>query len=191
MTTFVLVFRKVESEDKTKCDTFCSHSKAETIINESEIDDMFELIYTTIISNIQQFLGKDSGWIIDSVIDHNISTSKYNSLAGSIYIKLPKELDHPRKGLINVQNIDDNECFKWYLIRYVNPACHNPAIVTKADKDLAKKLDFKDIKFPVEVRDIHKIEKKNSIGISVFGCENKKKLMKNLCIKKMLRRKTC
>ena len=24
----------------------------------------------------------------------------------------PKELDHPKKGLINIQNIDDNECFK-------------------------------------------------------------------------------
>ena len=41
-----------------------------------------------------------------SVIDHTISISKYNPLAGSIYIKLPKELDHPRKVLINIQNID-------------------------------------------------------------------------------------
>ena len=47
--------------------------------------------------NIQKSLGKGSGWIIDSVIEHNISTSKYNPLAGSIYIKLLKELDHPRK----------------------------------------------------------------------------------------------
>ena len=133
MTTFVLVFRKVESEDKTKCDTFCSHSKAETIINESEIDDMFELIYTTIISNIQQFLGKDSGWIIDSVIDHNISTSKYNSLAGSIYIKLPKELDHPRKELISIKNIDDNKFFKWSIARYLNPPDRNTAKITKTD----------------------------------------------------------
>ena len=31
---------------------------------------------------------------------------------------------------------------------------------TKADRDFAKKLDFKDIKFPVKVRDIYKIEKK-------------------------------
>ena len=29
------------------------------------------------------------------------------------------------------------------------------------------------MKFPLKVRDIHKIEKKNSIGISVFGYENK------------------
>ena len=29
--------------------------------------------------------------------------------------------------------------------------------------------------FPVKIGDIHKIEKKNSIGISVFGYENKEK----------------
>ena len=73
---------------------------------------MFQLIYTTIISNVQTFLGKGSSWIIDSVIDHNVSISKYNPLTGSSYIKLPKKLDHPRKGLTNIQNIDYNEHFK-------------------------------------------------------------------------------
>ena len=48
----------------------------------------------------------------DSVIDDTISILKYNSLAGSSYIKLPKELDHPRKGLINIQNVYDNKGFK-------------------------------------------------------------------------------
>ena len=70
---------------------FYSNSKAEIIINESDIDDVFQLIYTTIISNIPKSLGKDSGWIVDSLIDHNISVSKYNPLAGSSYIRLPKE----------------------------------------------------------------------------------------------------
>ena len=101
--------------------------------------------------------------------------SNYNPLAGSSYIKLTKELDHPRKGLINIQNIDDNECFKQCLVRYLNPADRNPARITKADKDFAKKLDLKNIKFPFKVRDIHKIEKKNSIGISVFHYQNKEK----------------
>ena len=53
-----------------------------------------------------------AGLLIDSFINHTISISKYNSLAGSSYIKLPKELNHPREGLINIQNIDDNELFK-------------------------------------------------------------------------------
>ena len=77
--------------------------------------------------------------------------------------------------MINIQNIDDNQCFKWCIVRYVHPADHDPRRITKADKDFAKKLDFKDIKFPVKIRAIHKIEEKYSIGISVFGYENKEK----------------
>ena len=127
MTTLVLVFKKTENEDKTKYDNFYSSSKAEIIINEGDVDDVFQSFYTTVITNIQKYLGKRSAWIIDSVIDHSISISKYNPLAGSSYIKLPKELDHPRKGLINIQNIDDNECFIWSIVRYLNPANNHSA----------------------------------------------------------------
>ena len=61
MTTLVLEFKKIESEDKIKYDTFYSNSKAEVIINDSDIDDVFELLYTTIIPNIQKSVGKGSG----------------------------------------------------------------------------------------------------------------------------------
>ena len=77
--------------------------------------------------------------------------------------------------MINIQNIDDNKCFKWCLVRYLNSADHHPARITKADKDFTKTLDFKDINFSVKIRDIHKIENKNFISISVFGYENKEK----------------
>ena len=109
VTTLVLVFKKIETEDKSRFDSFYSSSKAEIVIDESDIDDVFQSIYTTIITNIQKSLGKGSGWIIDSVIDHTVSISKYNPLAGSSYIILPKELDHLRKGL---KNVDDNQCFR-------------------------------------------------------------------------------
>ena len=90
-------------------------------------------------------------------------------------MKLPKELNQPKKCLINIQNIDDNECIKWCLVRNLNPADHHPARITKVAKAFAKMLDFKDIKFPIKVRNIHKNEKQNSIGLSVFGYENKEK----------------
>ena len=153
MKKLVLVLKKIESEDKTKYDTFYSNSKAEIIIDESGIEDVFESIYTTIISNMQKSLGKGSGWIIDSAMEHNISISKYNLLAGNNNTKLLKELDHTRKWLINTQNIEDNECFKWNLDRYLNPADHNPRGITKTDKYFAKKLDCKGIKVLVKIRD--------------------------------------
>ena len=34
-------------------------------------------------------------------------------------MKLPKGLVHPKKDLINTQNIDYNECFKWKSVRYL------------------------------------------------------------------------
>ena len=49
LTTLVL---ELESDDKTKYGTFYLNSKAEMIINESEIDDVSESICTKIIINI-------------------------------------------------------------------------------------------------------------------------------------------
>ena len=65
MTTLVL---ELENDNETKCSTSYSNSKAEKVINESDIDDIFESIYTTIISDIQKFLEKGLDWIIDSII---------------------------------------------------------------------------------------------------------------------------
>ena len=122
VTALVLVFKKKERKDKTKFGYFYSSSKSEIIINENNFNGVFQSIYTTIITNKQKALAKDWGWVIDLVTDHTISISKYNPLTGSSYIKLSKYLNHPRKGLINTQNTDDNECFKWCFVIYLNPA---------------------------------------------------------------------
>ena len=48
--TLALEFKKVESDDKTKYNTFYLSSKVEKMINESDIDDVFESIYMITIS---------------------------------------------------------------------------------------------------------------------------------------------
>ena len=47
-----------------------------------------------------------------------------------------------KKGLINIQNIYDNKCFKWSLVRYLNATDSNQARIAKADKYFTKKIDF-------------------------------------------------
>ena len=89
-------------------------------------------------------------------------------MPGSSYIRLPKELGHSRKGLINIKNIDDNECFKWSLFRYLNPADHHPTRITKADKYFAKKFDFKDIKCPEKLETFTKFKKKRISSTLAF-----------------------
>ena len=122
--TLVLVFKKIESDYKAKYDTFCSNSKAEVIINKNGIN-----LYYSYIKNIQTILRNRLGWIIDSVIEHNINISKYSPLSGSSYIKLPKELDHPRKGLINIQKIDEMNALNGvYLHLQILTSCKSSPI---------------------------------------------------------------
>ena len=112
------------------------------------------------MSKIQKSLRKGSGWINDSVVDHTINISKYKPLSGSSYIRLPKELDHPENSLINIQNIDDNEGFNGFWSHTnLHPADHHLSRIRKDDKNFARELNFEDIKFPVKIRDVDKIEK--------------------------------
>ena len=78
---------------------------------------------------------------------------------------------------------------KW-LARYLHHAEHNPKRITKVDKLFGDELDFEDIEFKIKIRDIRKTERKNSIGIKVFGHENKEKYtikyQKNAVKKNML-----
>ena len=52
-----------------------------------------------------------SGWIIDKTEDINIDIANYDPLVGNSYITLLPELNNSMKGLINLEN-KDNECFK-------------------------------------------------------------------------------
>ena len=90
LTTLFLEFKKIERNDETKYSIFYSNSKAKSIINESDIDNVFESICATIIWNVQKSITKGSSWIIDSVKGPITNISKYNLLTGSSYIILPK-----------------------------------------------------------------------------------------------------
>ena len=95
--------------------------------------------------------------------------------------------------MINIQNTDDNECFKWCLVRCVNPTDHNPRKITKIDKDLTKRFDLKNVTFSLKIIYVNKIEKKKKkkrIPLALVFLVMKIKKTYNLCIKVIFFRKT-
>ena len=85
---------------------------------------------------------------------------------------MPIELKHPKKGLINIKN-NDQKCFLWCHVRYINPVKDHPGRVTRIDKKIACNFNYDGIEFPVQEKDFSKIEVQNNICINVFGLENK------------------
>ena len=77
------------------------------------------------------------------------------------------ELKNPMKGLINTKN-NDNKCISWCYIRHLNLVERNPQRITRKDRELVNKLDYKRINFPVSKKDYCRIEMQNKICINVF-----------------------
>ena len=93
---------------------------------------------------------------------------------GSSYIRLPDWISR-KKAIINIRNNDD-KCFIWCVLRYLNPKPKNDDRFTDLKKN-ENTLNTKGIKFPMKVKDITKFEALNpSIpGINVFSVNENNK----------------
>lgn len=102
---------------------FYLNSNAGKVIYDTEINSIFESVYIKIIKKIRKYQVEDPDQTIDSVIELSINVSKYlyfetlilptitngwfYPLTGSSFIKSPKELNHSRKNLIDIQKINE------------------------------------------------------------------------------------
>ena len=145
-------------------------STPQLIINNTEIKAALEGSQETILNKIAIWISEGSGWTIESVDHHYLNVVQYQPLAGSSYIELPEELQNNMKGLINLQN-KDQECFRWCHIRHLNPQAKDPQRIKKVDREYIKNLNYSGIEFPVTIKQYNKIEKQNNININVFGYE--------------------
>ena len=115
------------------------NSKAQTIINHTEIHGALQMSKQTILNKIAQWISEGSGWTIQSIDNHYLNVVKYKPMNGSSYIQLPTELRNSAKGLINMKN-EDNECFRCCHIRHLNPQDKTPQRIKKSDKEHVKKI---------------------------------------------------
>ena len=169
--TLMVTFKKL-AKDEIVYKPAYFNSKPQTIINNTEIPEALQLSKQQILNMIAQWVSEGSGWTVESVDNHYLNVVKYEPMKGSSYIKLPQELRHHKKGLINMKN-EDNECFRWCHIRRLNPQDKDPQRIKKSDKQYIQNLDYTGIEFPVTTKQYNKIEKQNEININVFGYENK------------------
>ena len=81
---------------------------------------------------------------VDKIVLH---TTRWDPINAGSYIDLPPFLKN-KKAIINMKN-EDNECFKWCVLRALNPKNRD---AERIDKDLKSKqdtLNMNGIKYPV------------------------------------------
>ena len=156
--------------DQVVIKKFAFHSKGQKLILEgTDVSDLYNEMVEEIEEEIQKVQeAEGSGWVFLAVEKIVLHTAKWDPLNAGSYIDLPANLKN-KKAIINMKN-QDNECFKWCVLRALNPKNTNP---DRIDKDLKSKqdtLNMEGIKYPVSFRDIDRFESLNpNISISVFG----------------------
>ena len=114
--TLCVLLSKVKNSDVIEYSPVYFNSLTKTVIgNNFKLDQCFN----EVISRLENWISHGSGWIVEEIISQYLNLSSYLPLSGSTYIKLPAELNHPMKELINVKN-NDNKCFLWCYVRQLN-----------------------------------------------------------------------
>ena len=162
-------FEKEDGDDTTYKSAYFN-SKAVSIINVDEIAEIINLQNAHLLEKVDRWIGEGSGWSISKVEGHWLNINIYIPLTGSSYIQLPEQLRNSKKGIINIQNKHDHECFRWCHLAHKYPAPHH-AERTSHYQPHINSLNYENIVFPVEIKSIGRIEQQNNICINVFGYE--------------------
>jgi len=152
-------------------------SKTEIILEATNLDELWIEMVEQILENISVFQMNGSGWTFHSVVSLDIHTEKYKPWRGGSWLPTPKFLAN-KKALINMKfqsetkNKEDNQCFKWSIVRALHLVKIHPGRITKQLEEQAKTLNFDGIAFPVSWKGIDKFEKQDpKISANVLGYE--------------------
>jgi len=150
-------------------------TKATTIFKNEDIIPYLDELKTYIKNYIDSFEGRGSGLNLLYIESFSIHIHKYNPLKIKSYIPLPKEILN-KKCCINIKNEDD-KCFMYCILYHIfkDKIKENPERPTKykefKETDIYKTLEK--LTYPVEIKNIEKIENLIDYGINIYDCEKR------------------
>ncbi|XP_064653079.1 uncharacterized protein LOC135503432 [Lineus longissimus] len=135
-----------------------------TVLFGQELD--YPKLIEDMLKDLKNLVQKGSGWKLIEVIKIELHTINYTPLSGSSYIPLPDKIQN-KKAVINVQN-SDQKCFRYSVEAYILNLEKNTERVSNYNKPEFDHM-FKDLEYPVTLKDIDKFEKNNpDIAVNVF-----------------------
>ncbi|XP_050308625.1 uncharacterized protein LOC126745018 [Anthonomus grandis grandis] len=133
-----------------------------------------DYIKTNILTKLEEFQERDSGWALYEILQLKINFNNYTpiNIGYSTYITVPKFIQNT-KGVLNIKN-NDKYCFLWCIVAALNPCNTNQnPCRTSSYPHFSEILKYDNISFPIRIKDISKFEKMNNIGVNVFSLEKK------------------
>lgn len=172
-------------DESVKVETISHVTKMRAITRADMLSDIYQEKIIDIKTKMSEFQERDSGWALFQISLLNININQHSIIRGSSYIKLPSEVAK-LNACLNIKN-KDVYCFKWCVIAALKKPKDPKLISIPSSYDIKNiasdmisvngmLLNFKNMKFPVDLKEISIFESQNTfISINVFGFDNKGK----------------
>ncbi|XP_067210017.1 uncharacterized protein [Linepithema humile] len=155
--------------DKTAVKTIATKNRE--LFPTSDLNEWYtKHVVDTILTSLEEFQERDSGWALSRILDLTINVNKFNPLHAGCHIKLPREI-MLKRAVVNVQSTD-NACFAWAVVAALHPAAKHPERTIEYPH-YSTVLNLCGIEFPMTLPQISKFEKLNTISVNVFTTEGR------------------
>ena len=128
-----------------------------------------KVLLVILFNHVANFLSVGSGWLLGSVLSLSISLCPFRPTIGAwSYIETPTFLHS--KGVLNIQNKDDDYCFLWSILGHIYRVEQNSSRLSHYTKYF-NELVIEGLQFPLKFSDTPKFENlnpSNSVNILVF-----------------------
>ena len=138
-----------------------------TYLNQAEINKQIDGIVNSVFKNVERWVQKGSGWVIERIERVHLDFSRAQFIKGGGYISLPLALRN-KQAIINIKNKDD-QCLRWALRAALFPTQDTKHSDRPSKYPINDGLDFSGISFPTPLNEISKVETKNYLAINIFG----------------------
>lgn len=144
------------------------HTESTTLFLSSDLSNWFNSnVVKKIVNKISDFQEGPSNLTLSQIISLTVHIHKrIITHGGGTWIDTPDYIKR-KKATRNIKKID-NYCFLHCINAFVNWPTLPPI------EDL--QLDIKNLKFPLDVKDVRKFEAKNRFSVNVFGIDSTKEL---------------
>ena len=130
-------------------------------------DTDIDAITRDLITQVDNWNGRGSGFVIDRIVKFVLCVTKYRPLHGSSFIKTPEHIAR-KHCVLNVKN-DDNMCFAWAILSCLYEPQYNKERISSYVKH-KNSLNVEGLKFPLDIKSIPKFEQLNpTISVNVLS----------------------
>ena len=115
-----------------------------------------------------------SDWVLKEAVNIDLRVATHDPTRAGSYLQLPKKICESNS-VLNIQN-KDNLCALWCILAHLFPKYRTDErrqFTPHAYREHMDEIDTGDLKFPLRIRDIGKLERLNNLNINVYSLDHK------------------